>query len=107
MLAPAAAGQSAVDQYVPRLDKGGAADNASPTEGTGVASPAGEDGGGPQGRSAPIAQETLDKGQASGGSAGGFPLTPFVAVLGAVVLLLLAARTARPLISRLGFIRSR
>ena len=89
--APAASAQSAADQYVPQLDRGGAATprQAAPAAPTPTAPQP------PDERAAALAaEEAGGEGSSGGGSilGGDFPLTPFAAGLGAIVLLALLGR---------------
>ena len=100
-----AAAQSVADQYVPQLDKGGAAQ--APTEDPpGAASP-GADATPPKPDETArdlAASEIDDSGQASGVSlpGSGFPLTPLVIVLLGLVAAGIAFRFVRPLLARDG-----
>jgi hypothetical protein len=103
ILVPAslAGAQSAADQYVPQLDKGGVSEQAAPPgsspSSTGQPAPSSL-GSNPQ----QAAAETRDPGSSGGGEVPGtgFPITPFVAVLAVVVLIALAARFLVPALRR-------
>lgn len=96
-----AGAQSAADQYVPQLDRGGVSEEAAGGASSGGGAPAATAGGlGSDPGEAP--SETQDAGAAGGGEipGTGFPVTPFVAVLAGALLILLAARFVLPALSR-------
>lgn len=104
--APTASGQSAADQYIPALDRGGVTGGPA---GTSAPSPAGTSAPSvgsteePKGSPAKlVAKENLDEGDDGGGSVPGsdFPLTSFVVGLALVVALALAARVLVPMARR-------
>jgi hypothetical protein len=95
---PGAGAQSAVDQYVPEVDKGGASRADGPAAGGGQGS--GPGGGAPGTASKPAAAQPtaaeVEGGDSGGGSAGGFPMTTFVTVIAGLLILALLGRVLVP-----------
>jgi hypothetical protein len=91
--APAAAAPSSVDQYLPRLDKGGVGDSQGATPYANLGG-----GGGTPGQAQPAAQAAKEEpaGDAGGTDIPGtsFPLTPLVALVAVGVLAALFLRFA-------------
>jgi hypothetical protein len=101
--APAANGQSAADQYIPKLDPAdstgispGLAPPASAASPDNPTAPTRD----PKPQAAP--RTDVDDGSGGGGDAPGtdFPLTPFVLALLGLAAIVLVGRALRPLVAR-------
>jgi hypothetical protein len=97
---PAAAAPSAVDQYLPKLDKGGVGNSQGATPLRNLGATAEEEQAEEAGAQVTKAEEGTSESFTV--PATDFSVTPFVALVGAVVLIALAFRAAQPLLSRMG-----